>query len=57
MKSLRQLCNENPEIEKLQTKWALQNHRILEEDKDKWNFGIIVRNHTRDFIDNLLKLL
>ena len=34
-----------------------KNDRILKENKDDWNFGIIVRNHTRDFIDDLLKII
>ena len=57
MQTIRDLIKENKEIQELHAKWSLENDRILEENKDDWNFGIIVRNHTRTFIDNLLKLI
>ena len=55
--TIRELIQTNKAIRKLHDKWSNENGQILEQDKDKWNFGIIVRNHTRNFIDELLKII
>ena len=44
MKTIRDLIKENKEIQKLHDEWSLANDRILKENKDDWNFGIIVRD-------------
>jgi hypothetical protein len=43
------------EFRKIHDAWSLQNEALLMTHKDEWNFGIIIRNHTRDAFDLMLK--
>jgi len=51
---IRELLSDK-QFQKIHGKWAIENNKILNEDKDKWNFGIIVRNHTRDAFDLMIE--
>ena len=47
----------NRKFQEIHDKWSLGNDSILEKERDKWNFGIIVRNHTRDAFDQMIEIV
>ena len=55
-KSLIRSLIKNDAFRKLHDKWSSENQKLLESHKNDWNFGIIVRNHTRDAFDKMIEL-
>ena len=40
---------------KIHDAWSLENDELLVKHKEDWNFGIIIRNHTRDAFDKMIE--
>lgn len=58
--TIRELCDSRRDIDVLERAWDFRIDDIIKEYEDKpddWRMAKAIRNTTRDFIDELLKMI